>query len=731
MLGFIQRYQKIFLIVVAVFISISFLFFGIIPKGPQKSTDKTVYRTLNKQKVKQSRFEGLKVLLNTNNGDNALYGKAIGTHYFTENFVSSDLIKPGILGLLVDRNLELLEGDLKAQHQKENKYQFYSHPSAPFLNADTIWSIHAPELKASIELLKGETNVKVAFENRQKLYAEESRFSSFDLWKILNEQESQFQWIPKDSNLNPQSLQLFGYHSLEDWFGEKLMGKVCEFIFEVDALAKKQGYRITDQEAEQDLMSLNEQNFMRIKSLGVKDFEDSQAYLEAKLKHLGMNRMQMVSIWKDLLLFRRFFQEAGTSVVLDSYALEPFEHYAAEQMKVARFSLPEDLQFHSMKDLMQFEVYLEALGKPLNQLALAFEMGSLESISNKYPQLVERPLEVQYKKVTLANAALNIKVQDIWNWKLDPNNYQALANQFPKLRHQGELDLEDYQDLLEHLDTATQMQMDQFVREILLKENTDWLEKAFSIAEIVKEELSPRKNGQGLPFKGLEVSSKKELFLDNLFKSIDQEELGMESITFNEQDYYQVVAVSAREDERLVSFQQLKEDRTLEKLLAKRSKKGSTNSQNKLEKELFEPLKREIRNDYLSLHKESSNELTNDFYCKYRMYYPMRLALEFMKDHSKLNENYAFNSLWTLRESPHTYIRYLENKQEMEALLPLKEGHWTSVKPSENDLIFTQILSHPKTNHSHMMQKQIKNRVNRELKQAIAFEILDKIQPTP
>ncbi len=728
MLGFIQRYQKLFLIIVAVFITISFLFFGIIPRGPQKATDRTVYRTFNKQRVRQSRFEGLKVLLNTNNGDNALYGKAIGSHYFTENFVSSDLIKPGILGLLVDRNLELLKDDLKAQHQKEIKYQFYSHPSAPFLNADTIWSIHAPELKASIEQLKGETDLKVAFENRLKLYAEESRFSSFNLWKILNEQESQFQWIPKDSNLNPQSLQLFGYNSLEDWFGDKLMGKVCEFIFEVNALAKKQGYRITEQEAEQDLLSLNEQNFMRIKSLGVKDFENSQEYLEAKLKYLGMNRMQMISHWKDLLLFRRFFQEAGTSVVLDSHALEPFEHYASEQMKVARFSLPEDLQFHSMKDLMQFEVYLEALGKPLNQLALAFEMDSLESISNKYPQLVERPLEIQYKKVSLANAALNIKVQDIWNWKLNPINYQTLANQFPKLKHQGELNQEDYQDFLEHLDTATQMQMDQFVREILLKENTDWLEKAFSIANVVKEELSPRKNGQGLPFKGLEVSSKKELFLDNFFKSIDQEELDMEPITFNEQDYYQIVAVSAREDEQLVAFQQLKEDRTLDKLLAKRSKKASSN---KLEKDLFEPLKREIRNDYLSLHKETNNEFTNDFYCKYRMYYPMRLALEFMKDHSKSNTSYSFNSLWTLRENQHTYVRYLEDKGEMEALLPLKEGHWTAVIPSENNLIFTQILSHPKTNHSHMMQKHIKNRVNKELKQAIAFEILDKIQPTP
>ncbi len=689
MLGFIQRYQKIFLIVVAVFISISFLFFGILPKGPQKATDKTVYRTFNKQKVRQSKFEGFKVLLNTNNGDNALYGKALGAHYFTENFVYSDIIKPGILGLLVDRNLEFLTDDLKAQHQKESKYQFYSHPSAPFLNADTIWSIHAPDLKASIENLKVETDLKSAFENRQKLYSEESRFSSFDLWKILNEQESQFQWIPKDSELNPQRLQLFGYNSLEDWFGEKLMGKVCEFIFEVNALAKKQGYRITDQEAEQDLMALNEQNFMKIKSLGVKDFEDSQAYMDAKLKHLGMNRLQMVSIWKDLLLFRRFFQEAGTSVVLDSYALEHFEHYAGEKMKVARFSLPEDLQFHSLKDLMQFEVYLEAIGKPLNQLALAFKMGSLESISNKYPQLVERPLEVQYKKVSLANAALNIKVQDIWKWKLDPNNFQALANRFPKLNLQGEFDSEDYQDLLENLDTTAQLQIDQFVREILLKENTDWLEKAFYIAEIVKEELSPRKNGQGLPFKGLEVSSKKELFLENFFKSIDQDELGMEPTTFNEKDYYQVVSVSAREDERLVPFQQLKEDRTLEKLLSKRS---TNNSKNKLEKELFEPLKREIRNDYLSLHKESNNELTNEFYCKYRMYYPMRLALEFMKEHSESNEEYAFNGLWTLKESPHTYVRYLENKQEMDAC-SFKRGALDFVQRLKIIYFYTDTLS--------------------------------------
>lgn len=739
MLGFIQRYQKILFAVIAALICVSFLFFGLLPKGAPTMPDKVAYKTAFKDKIKQSKFDGVKAMILTNNGEYTLFGQALGHHYFSENFLVSDLMKPGLLSLVLQKNMDDLKADLTDQYKKEVAFQPYVHPNASFLSAQTIWSIHAPKLEESIQNYKKIKGPLSRFEEKQKLFLEESKFPSFALWQMLSENESQFDWVPTDPNLNPQRLNLFGYHSLEDWFGDKLIKKTCEFIFEVNALAKQKGYRITDQEAEQDLMKLNELNFMKIKALGVEDFTDSQAYFDTKLRHLGFNKVQMISLWKELLIFRRFFQESGNAALLDSFALKNFEQHASQKVKVNQYSLPKPLQCKTLQDLMELEVYLEALGKPLNQLSLEFKMKELDKVAAETPQLVEQPVLIQYKEVDLSTVALAVKVQDIWKWKLDPQNYKTLIQKFPKLGLSGSPGSEAFQESLENLDALTNLQIDQYVREVLLKENTDWLDKAFSSTEAKQSEVLVSRNGKGLPFKNLELSSKKEAFLKEFFSANEKKEYASFSqpFTFDDQHYYQVLVTSNQGPEKLVDFEKLKGEYVLQKLLYKRlnqysdkelkAGKNLSSVQKKWANQLFEPLKKEIIKEYLVVHKEDSRDFSDQFYCQYRFHDSMRKALDFLKENSKVNEQYTFNNLWTLEASPHTYVRYLSSEPVMESLLSLKEGQWTPVNAFNNRLEFSHVLQLNKPDSSHVMQKKMKKKINQELKRAMAREILDQI----
>lgn len=740
MLGFIQRYQKSIFAIVAVLISISFLFFGIVPKGASSIPDKVAYVTTSKEKIKQSKFEGVKTLLLTNNGEYSLYGPILGPHYFTENFFVSDLMKPGFLNLLYNKFSTELNKEIEEKYKQELAFQPYIHPNAAFLNAQTIWSIHAPNLQHSLETYKNSLDPKKQFEAKQNLFLAESKFSSLALWQMLSENERQFDWVPNDPNLNPQRLNLFGYHSLEDWFGEKLIQKASEFIFEVNAIAKQQGYRLTDQEAEQDLIQQNQINFSRIKALGVEDFQNSDDYFNAKLRHLGMNRVQLISLWKELLIFRRFFQESGNAAILDSLAFSKFEQVATEKIRANQYTLPPSLHSASFEDLMKMEVYLEALGKPLNQLSLNFKRKECEEVAASYPQLVETPYQLQYKEINLTSAALSIRVQDIWNWKLDPQNYSTLSERFPELKLAGEPNSELFQTHLENLDALTANRVDQFVREFLFKGNKEWLEKAFMMADSKIEEVCVRPNGQGLPFKGLELFDQKENFLSDLsnYERSNEQRGDNLPFTFDQHHYYQILALDKMGPMRLVALEKLKQEHQLDKMLHKKLneylghetkfQRGLTSAQKKVALKLFNPLKEHIVAEFLTTHKESEQEFSEAFYCQYRFYHEMQAALNFMKENGKTGEKYSFNGLWTLEESSQTLVRYLAPQKVMEDLLPLSEGQWSAVNLYGEDLEFYHVFEKLQNNGRHVMQREYKNQIGVELKKARAQEILNQLQ---
>ncbi len=738
MLGFLKKYQKIFFVFVALLVGVSVMLVGLLPRNLSSAGDKTLFKAVTGKKIKRSHYEGLKALLSTNNGEMALYGQNLGMNFFLEDAFTQNIIQPKLMGLIAQKKQDELAPLWKEQHEKEKLYKSYAHPQAAHVSADSVWHKHAPQIPELLEKLQNETDLQKAFTLRTELFLEENQFSPFALWQFLAEKQTQYQWLQKDENMAPYSLSLFGYRSLQDWFGPKVMDYACQFILQVSSIAQKRGYQASYKEAENSLAKLNEKCFQQLQFLGLKEFSDAESYFYAKLNRLGMNKVQMVSLWREILTFQNFFNEASHAALLDDLTLEDFEKYASEQVQVCTYMPPEHLRFRSPKDLAQLETYLAALGKPQELLSLNFELNDFKDIEKENPQLIEQRVEIDYKEVDVHQAAISVSVQAIWNWKNDPKNCQELLTRFPKLQIDEKMSPSNYQACFDDLDYFTQMQLDQHIRQTLLKQDENWLANAFEKVPNKNESFYSRKSGYKLPFKGLEISSKKESFLKNFFNFF-QEEKALDSVTFDDVHFYKISAVKGLEEPKLVRYEDLLKDKTAEKMLQQALKKEHKKSafkdqefakvKDKVLCQYLEPIQSAILKDFTTFSGSDPKQLNEIFYCNYRLYNPMREALAFYKNSDEENDNvFAFNSFWNIYASTDTLIRHQNNTREMDALLDAPENSWSLVELKNRIPVFTYILSKESKIDDHPMQKQLRSELSSEAIQALATELLDQIE---
>lgn len=737
MLGLFKRYQKFIFIITAFFVCISVVFLGLLPRNLTTLKDEVVYKTKNGRKVKRTQMDGLKALLLTSNGEMLIYGNHLGMQFFSEDLFSKYLVQTNLIQYIAEKKQDELLADWEKQMKFEKNFKPYVHPQASFLGADEIWARHAPKLKETLCELQKETDPKKALELRLKLFSYQNEFTPFALWQFLSERESSYQWIEKDENLRPQSLALFGYRSPIDWFGEKMVQYVCEFIYHMSSEAKKRGYRVSLHEAEQDLIKLNNHYYEQMQFLGLKEFSDPDSYFDAKLSRLGMNKMQMVSLWREVLLLQQFLSEASQAALFDNFTLKEFEDYASDQVEVCKYSLPKEFHFKSIKELAQFEAYLSALGKKQGDLSLNFEIKPLSELEKKYPQLIEEEVEVSFKEISLAEAALGIKVQDVWIWKTNPKNANSLIAKFPKLSLDQKLDPESYAKQFDALDYFTSLQIDQHVRQMLLKESSDWQTKAFEASSPKVETLKVRKNGHKLPFKGLELSSKKETFLKQFFANAKNEKKEPIPITtFDDQNYYQILSITSKSSPKLVAYKDLEEDKTLDKIfqktLTQEHKKSSFSNENldkvkdKVLAQYLGSIKEAIKLDYQKNVKDKSNYFPDSFYCRYRLYKPMRDLFneESNKDVEKL---FALNSFITLQKEDETLVRYESENNSLDPLLAMEEGDWYFEQKVIEAPCFMNLLKKGFNEKVRPIQQKLRNDIKQEMTRALVLDQLNKM----
>lgn len=731
MLSLLKKYQKSLFIFIALLVGFSVMFVGILPRQMGALKDPVAFKTVTGEKVKRSRYEKLKSMIATNNGEMLLYGGYLGLHFFPEDVLTENLVQSGLIALIAEKKAKELEPFWKEQQTKEANFKPYTHPESQMISAQNIWKKHSPKIIELMDKLKTETDPLKAFEIRNELFLHENDFSPYALWQFLSQQQKQYQWLAPDENMTPLSLSLFGYRSLQDWYGELMIDYVAQFVLNTASYAKKKGYRATYQEAENSLMAANRQALKQIQFLGLKDFNDPESYFQAKLLRLGMNKMEMITLWQDVLTMQNLMNEAAQAALLDDLTLENFETFATEKVDLLRFAPAAHLQFKSAEQLAQFENYLQALGKPTSELGLDFALKPLAEIEQESPQLVQQMVEIEYKEVDLQKAALTVSVQDIWKYKSDPKNTHTLKAKFPKIDLDETLDPQAFQAQLEKIDGFTEMQIDGYIRELLLKQQSNWLELAFEKQSPVTDEVMVRKSGYRLPFKGIETAKDKEIFLTRLFNE-DIDKLSKKPISFDDKHYYQILTVKLKDEPKLVDYQELVQDKTAQKMLHKKlaaqhkngadSQKDFSKVQAQLIQEFLKPIQGAILEDYVGHLGHKPPHLTDSFYCQYRLFSVMRQALE-DKKLSKETELVAFK----MNVNTENLVRSESNTQELDELLKLNEQHFTDVSIKGYGPEFIQLVTKGNDMQEHPMQKAIRQKLAKEAIRALGKELLEMI----
>ncbi|MFN4174658.1 MAG: hypothetical protein ACK4HV_06105, partial [Parachlamydiaceae bacterium] len=387
MIRFIQKYQWYFYIVITTVIVISFSFFG--TYGSLQSTgnyDQVALTTVGGEKVSRGELEQFAYFISSDSLDKMMAGPQPGYNFLNDGVIRKNFLETGLGVELISSFEPDLKKDLDVKLSREKNYKPYQNPKAPFISSEMAWSYFAPSIRQDLEFLKSSVNPldRSALQARINLYLAEKQFPAQMLSRVLRYQESQYGWLEPDPFLNQADLSLFGYHTIDDWFGPRFTRLVAEFIYNAAAIAESKGYSVSSEEAFADLARNAEKSFQELKSQKMMPYATSQAYMNDQIRRMGLEPKRAVKIWQKVLLFRRLFGDVANIQIVDSKTSEPFFKYADQMVEGNLYRLPESLRFNEFKDLYFFETYLAMTsGKKVGDLTLPKAPKSIDQLKQE------------------------------------------------------------------------------------------------------------------------------------------------------------------------------------------------------------------------------------------------------------------------------------------------------------------------------------------------------------
>lgn len=672
MLGFFTKYQRFFFIVVTFVIVISFSFFGANTAFQNAQVvDKTAFIAVDGTEVPRSELESVALFIGTDNEDKLLLGGRWGPNFLNDGVIKRNFLETGIATELVDPFIGEFETDFSQRHKREKHFSPYQHPQAQFISATNAWNAVAPEINQRLAALRKIDNPasKEGFDARVQLYMAERRFPHGALRMVLAHQQKQYNWVRPDPNLNRIDLALFGYHTVDDWFGTRFTRLVSEFIINSAIIAKERGYEVSKGEALADLYRNAETSFQQNVNNPNLGLANSKQYFNEQLRRMGMDPNQAVAIWQKVMLFRRLFQDLGNSVWVDPFTVEQFQHYAKHSVNGELFQLPQPLRLTDFNHMQRFETYLSAISERpqsgMEMLEIPESYKSVDQIAKETPELVERRFVIESALVNKRDLQAKVGVKDTWLWQVKDVSWEKLKTKFPELGvKKGETQKERYT-ALDGLDRKTRARVDTFTREQIVEEHPEWLTQSLREAEVQKHVIGLRKKGESRDFIGLKNQEELIALLDSYPKSKEK----LARFSADDQTFYKIEVLDSSPGFEVLTFEEANSDGTLEKLLnsqlekyyqanrssntkAYQNKDGSwklfASVQNQVAQEYFRTLLQEINKYYSAVTTADAKikPMIGDYAATVRLYAFMRgLKEQFKADPSAISE-------WVIDESP-------------------------------------------------------------------------------
>ncbi len=731
MLGFFRKYQKYFFIFVTTIIVISFSFFGVINSmGSPQIPDPVVHTTTHGVKIRKSKLEQMAYFLSTDAQDRLFFGGRKGPNFLNDGVLQKDFLASGLAEVLAAHYQGLLKVDLESKAKREKNFQLYRHPQAEFISVENAWNFIAPDMKQYFhELQNGDDPLSGGkFHARIQLYLGQRRFPPNTLKQILSYQNRQYSWVPPDPNLVHADLSVFGYKTIDDWFGPRFVRLASAVILDTAEMARKQGLSVSDDEALASLIRQTHFSYEQVKNSPYFDSVNVDDYLQQQLRFMHMDMKQAVNLWKQVLLFRLYFDSVGDSVFVDRMPYKNFADYANLTVSGNLYRLSEDMRLANFQDFQRFEFYLSAVAKrdKGNPLSLPAEFFSAEKLVKVHPEFVQKRYKISVASVDAQKFQDEVGTKEMWNWQMEDGNWALLQKTFSDLGIQESRTREERFAALNDLSRNARQKVDNFSKEMLVKENLQWVDEFLDAAKPEIEVIAIRMGGSFSPLSGIESGEILAALLDNAASGVDVPEL--RKYSEDSRHYYKIQLIEAAPQMDVLTFSEMKNDGTLDESLRKtlenHYEKIRENDPDKFknpsgEWKSFADVRDLAAKDYFSdvllavnSNVESSDPLTVDDAARYRFKVIMENLKEAVEKDPVSSEWIAgagkgrsdallalrppLIDQWKVVKTDYKLRRSGDNEEKIdrESVFALQPGQWSEIyMPPQGDISFFQLVT--------------------------------------
>lgn len=733
MLHFFRKYQRYFFLMTTIVIVISFSFFGTFSAlSDNPFREQIAFTAVDGRTVTRHELDEMVAFLATDADDKQFFGGSWGPNFLNDGVIKKNFLATGLGVMLATAYPDDIKHDLEPRIDKERRYALYTHPQARFIGVESAWNYFTPEMTKHFTTLRSfnDPSTPQAFETRTTLFLMERQLPSTLLHRVLRSQEAQYSWLTPDRNLDYIDLSLFGYHTVEDWFGPRFVRLAAEFVINAAIIAEQRGYQVSKADAMADLIRNADVSFrqnLNNPKLGV---TSSQEYFSEQLRRLGSDHNMAVKTWQQVLLFRRLFQDMGGSVFVDPHTFAMFDAYALASADGQIYRLPKELQINNYRTLQKLETYLNAVSKRSEdekaKLKLPTTFLSAAEVVKTTPTLVQKRYLLEIAQVNKKSLESNIAVKDTWNWEVETTNWELLKKQFPELGLKPSTTKEERYAILDALDDKTRGRIDTFARTSIVNEHPEWLETALAAAPQSRQVVGLHEKGTNAPFNGLDNGKKLMELLDASDK--------VPNFTADNKTYYRISVIDREKEPEVMTFAEANQqgildtilDNNLETYYAKirdaapkefqkddKSWKAFDDVKDAVADRYFEKILRSIRTQYAAAiaPEKAPEQMIPDFAASVRLFpYVQEVKNAIEKNPSTtsqwirtpiakndnpnvLPKQMKLNDQWKMEMADYQTTRSgfntLVDKTEIFALNP---GGWTKVNaPANGDLNFFQL----------------------------------------
>lgn len=568
MLHHFRRYQQYIYIVVTCVIVISFSFFGTYGTLTDNSQDNSLsFTAYDGTRVTNHELNEYVRFFSSDAVDKVAFGGVAGPNFLNDGIIAGDILQNNLAYPLFKALQDNLKEEALARLNKEKTFSPYKNPKAPFLSVESTWNYFYPEMTRQLATLKAAKDPfdEAAFQAKVSLYLGQRNLPPQYVKQLLMYQQAQYGEKMIDHDLSTMDLSLFGYRSLDDWFGHRFVEALSAFIINSSMIAEEKGYVVTKEEAFADLMRLSMESYKENKSSPYMTAPNVTQYFQEQLRRMQMDQATAVRIWQRALLFKRLIQDTGGSLFISDLPFREFQAYAGEKAKGTLYQLPEEFRLRTPKDFELFEVYLEAIrsGKDgkAGSLSLPRDVKSLDDIAKTSPDIVTERFSLDVSRVTEGDLLARVGLKEMWQWQVSNSGWALLVKNFPELGLKEYKTSDARQGKLDSLDSVTKQRANQFARKEILKGHPEWLEEAAAKAPFEEMTVNLSDTKRASPIEGLDS---KELYAQ-LKKAQPGELIALD--TKDGQNHYRIRIREKSGKAVVMTFKEAKESGALEKML--------------------------------------------------------------------------------------------------------------------------------------------------------------------